>query len=39
MTKQFLTLLGLALLIVGCAPNVVLDNPRDEAVTLQARSS
>lgn len=34
MTKQFLTLLGLALLIVGCAPNVVLDNPRDEAVTF-----
>lgn len=27
-------LLGLALCLVGCAPNVVLDNPRDEAVTF-----
>ena len=30
MTKHLLTLLGLALMLLGCTPNVVLDNPRDE---------
>jgi hypothetical protein len=34
MTKHFLMLLGLALFVLGCGPNVVLDNPRDEAVTF-----
>lgn len=34
MTKHLLTLLGLALMLLGCTPNVVLDNPRDEGVTF-----